>query len=401
MNLEKFFRSESAPAILLILFALLAMALKNTPLSEAYNQFLVMELEVRAENFAIEKPLLLWVNDGLMAIFFFLVGLELKMEIFTGQLRKPANVILPVAGAIGGFLIPAGVYLLFNLGNSLNANGWAIPTATDIAFTLGILALLGNRVPTSLKLFLLTLAIVDDLFGIIVIAVFYTSKLSLVTLSIASIGWIGMAILNRLRVTHLVPFLACGLLVWVCFLKSGVHATLAGVINAFFIPITIMQEDGKNHAHLKELAHELHPYVYFLVLPLFAFVNAGVLLQDMSQEVLTGPLPMGIFLGLFVGKQIGIFGVCWLLIKVGVAKLPENSNWMQFYGVCILCGVGFTMILFIASLAFEDGGQVFDGNARADRLAILLGSLCSAILAYIVLYFSGKPDAGKTEQPAH
>jgi NhaA family Na+:H+ antiporter len=389
MSLEKFFRSESAPAILLILFAVLAMLLKNSALSDAYNHFLEMEIEVRAENFAIEKPLLLWVNDGLMAVFFFLVGLELKMEIFDGQLRNPANVVLPVAGAIGGFLVPAGIYLLLNYTNPVVANGWAIPTATDIAFTLGILALLGDRVPASLKLFLLTLAIVDDLFGIIVIAVFYTSKLSLATLSLASVGWIGMAILNRMRITHIAPFLLCGLFVWVCFLKSGVHATLAGVINAFFIPIHIVLEDGKDHAHLKELAHDLHPYVYFLVLPMFAFVNAGVLLSGPDASILTGPLPMGIFLGLFLGKQVGIFGVCWLLIQCGVAKLPQGSTWKQFYGVSVLCGVGFTMSLFIASLAFEEGGDVFNGAARADRLAILMASIFSATVAYLVLYFSG------------
>ena len=307
-----------------------------------------------------------------------------------GQLSTLGNVILPITGAIGGVVVPAGIYLLLNYGNTLTAHGWAIPTATDIAFSLGILALLGSRVPASLKLFLMTLAIVDDLFGIVVIAIFYTSKLSLLTLSIAGFGFIGMALLNRFRVTRIAPFLLCGILVWLCFLKSGVHATLAGVISAFFIPITIIQDDGKNHAHLEKLAHDLHPYVYFGVLPLFAFVNAGVILQGMNFSVLTDPIPMGIFLGLFVGKQVGIFSICWFVIQLGWAKLPEGCNWRQFYGVSVLCGVGFTMSLFIASLAFGDGTEGGAGAARADRLAILLGSTFSAILGYLILYSSGK-----------
>lgn len=390
MNLEKFFRSESTPAVLLILFALLAMLLKNSSLAEAYNQFLLLDIEVRAENFAIEKPLLLWINDGLMAIFFFLVGLELKKEVLAGQLSIPGNVVLPIAGAVGGILAPAGIYLLLNFQNTLTAHGWAIPTATDIAFSLGILALLGSRVPVSLKLFLMTLAIVDDLFGILVIAFFYTSKLSLATLSIAFIGFFGMAMLNRFKVIRVAPFLICGVLVWVCFLKSGVHATLAGVVNALFIPLKVIHDDGENHAPLEKLAHDLHPYVYFAVLPLFAFVNAGVILEGLNLSTLMGSIPMGIFLGLFVGKQVGIFSLCWLFIKCGWATLPAGSTWRQFYGVSVLCGVGFTMSLFIASLAFGDGVEGGAGEARADRLAILLGSFFSAILGYIILYTSVK-----------
>jgi len=241
---SKFFQSQTIPPILLFLFAVLAMALKNSSLADAYMQLLLLDVEVRADTFTIQKPLLLWVNDGLMAIFFFLVGLELKNEMLTGQLRQPANAILPVIGAAGGVIVPAAIYLAFNYQNTLSAHGWAIPTATDIAFTMGILALLGSRVPPSLKLFLLTLAIVDDLVGIIVIAFFYTSKLSLLTLSVAGLGFIGMVILNRYKVTRVAPFLLCGILVWICFLKSGVHATLAGVVNAFFIPISVTRRDG-------------------------------------------------------------------------------------------------------------------------------------------------------------
>ncbi|MBT8147127.1 MAG: Na+/H+ antiporter NhaA, partial [Gammaproteobacteria bacterium] len=255
---------------------------------------------------------------------------------------------------------------------------------------------LGSRVPPSLKLFLLTLAIVDDLFGILVIAIFYTSKLSLATLSIAAVGFLGMAILNKLRVTRVAPFLLCGLLVWLCFLKSGVHATLAGVVNAFFIPISVTKDDGQHHESLEKLAHNLHPYVYFGVLPVFAFVNAGVILEGISFSTLTESIPLGIFLGLFVGKQVGIFGFCALLIKLKVAQLPKDSTWLQFYGVTVLCGVGFTMSLFIASLAFADGGA---GLARSDRLAILLGSLCSAALAALILYFAKPLTQAAGESP--
>lgn len=392
MSTHNLFRSESLPAILLILIAVSAMLLKNSPFSGAYTDFLLLEIQVRADTFSIEKPLLLWVNDGLMAIFFFLVGLELKKELMVGQLSQPGNVILPVIGAVGGVVVPAGIYLALNFTNTLSAHGWAIPTATDIAFSVGILALLGSRIPASLKLFLLTLAIVDDLFGIIVIAIFYTSKLSLLTLSIAGVGFVGMALLNRFRITNIAPFLLCGIIVWVCFLKSGVHATLAGVINAFFIPMKIIQQNGEDHASLEKLAHSLHPYVYFGVLPVFAFVNAGVILEGVSFSTLTESIPLGIFLGLFVGKQLGVFGFCWLAIKCKLAELPKDSTWLQFYGVAVLCGVGFTMSLFIASLAFLDGGA---GEARSDRLAILLGSLCSAILGFLILYFA--PPNGKAK----
>ena len=396
MTNSKFFQSQTIPPILLFLFAVLAMALKNSSLADAYMQLLLLDVEVRADTFTIQKPLLLWVNDGLMAIFFFLVGLELKNEMLTGQLRQPANAILPVIGAAGGVIVPAAIYLAFNYQNTLSAHGWAIPTATDIAFTMGILALLGSRVPPSLKLFLLTLAIVDDLVGIIVIAFFYTSKLSLLTLSVASLGFIGMVILNRYKVTRVAPFLLCGILVWICFLKSGVHATLAGVVNAFFIPISVTRRDGVSEKPLEHLLHNLHPYVYFGVLPVFAFFNAGVILEGVSLSTLMDPIPSGIFLGLFVGKQLGIFGFCWLAIQLKLARLPANSSWLQFYGVSVLCGVGFTMSLFIASLAFADGGA---GVERSDRLAILLGSICSAVLASLVFFLAspGRESAENRE----
>ena len=392
MGFKSLFKAESSPAILLIIFALLAMLLKNSPLAEAYNNFLLLDLEVRAESFSIEKPLLLWINDGLMAIFFFLIGLELKKEVLTGQLSIPGNVILPIAGAIGGVLAPAGIYLALNYQNTLTAHGWAIPIATDIAFSLGILALLGSKIPSSLKLFLMTLAIVDDLFGILVIAFFYTSKLSLLTLLIAIAGFAGMAVLNRLRIVKIAPFMLCGIVVWICFLKSGVHATLAGVVNAMFIPIIVKNNKGQDHEPLNDLIHNLHPYVYFGVLPLFAFVNAGVILESINMETMTSSIPLGIFLGLFIGKQFGIFSICWLVIKAGWASLPEGANWRQFYGVCALCGVGFTMSLFIASLAFGDGITGSAGETRADRLAILLGSLCSAVLGYLILRFAKASD---------
>ncbi len=387
MSDKSFFHSPTAPAILLIIFALTAMIFKNSPLSDEYIKLLLVEVEVRADTFTIAKPMLLWVNDGLMAIFFFLVGLELKREVMQGQLSQPKNIILPIVGAAGGVIVPAAVYLFFNYENQLSAHGWAIPTATDIAFSLGILALVGTRIPTSLKLFLMTLAIVDDLVGIIVIAIFYTSKLSLGSLAIALVGFAGMYLLNRFKVERVAPYVLFGLLVWVCFLKSGVHATLAGVVNALFIPLATLNNSSITNHRLSE---NLHPYVYFLVLPLFAFANAGVALQGLSFESFLNDVPLGIFLGLFVGKPVGILVFCGLAIALGFSRLPKDSNWLQFTGVAFLCGVGFTMSLFIAGLAFSEGGA---GEARIDRLAILVGSGFSAIVGFVLLKLSLKQQS--------
>jgi NhaA family Na+:H+ antiporter len=394
---NRLLHNESTPAILLIIFALLAMLLKNSVYAEQYSNFLLLEVEVRADAFSLKKPLLLWVNDGLMAIFFFLIGLELKRELLIGQLSQPKNIVLPIIGAAGGIIVPAAVYLLFNYQNQLSAHGWAIPTATDIAFSLGILALLGTRAPSSLKLFLLTLAIVDDLVGILVIAVFYTSKLSLLSLASASIGLIGMFVLNRLKVKRIAPYVLFGILVWICFLKSGVHATLAGVINALFIPLVRSKDEDFGAISNHRLTSNLHPYVYFLVLPVFAFVNAGVVLENLSLANLSADIPIGIFLGLFVGKPLGVLLFCGMAILLGLSQLPKHSNWMQFSGVAFLCGIGFTMSLFIASLAFSEGGA---GEARIDRLAILLGSGCSAIVGVLLLWLASPSQKAENKAEA-
>ena len=328
------------------------------------------------------KALLLWVNDGLMAIFFLLVGLELKREIIQGHLSSMKEAILPGVAAVGGMLGPALFYVAFNYGDPVAMRGWAIPAATDIAFALGVMALLGPRVPAALKVFLLSVAIFDDLGAIIIIALFYTSKLSIVSLYIAAVFTLILSLLNMRRVTSLTPYILIGVVLWVAVLKSGVHATLAGVLVAFFIPIG-KDSDGDDHSSpLHHLEHSLHPWVAFGVLPVFAFFNAGVSVLDLSVTDVFHPVPLGIAGGLLVGKQVGIFGACILAVKLKLASLPGNITWKQLYATGILCGIGFTMSLFIAGLAFEDGSSGFQG---LDRLGILLGSFISGILGYLLL----------------
>jgi len=379
---RRFFKVEGISGILLIVFAVLAMLIKNSSLSELYNQFLMSNIEIRAESFSINKPFLLWINDGIMAIFFFVIGLELKKELIKGRLSDAKNLVLPLAGAVGGVVVPALIYVWINRDNELSAHGWAIPTATDIAFALGVLALLGDRIPSSLKLFLMTLAIIDDLVGILVIAFFYTDQISTSSLFLATFGLAGMAMLNRLNVHRIAPYLLFGVFIWVCFLKSGVHATIAGVINAIFIPISGRQGRELVNNPLEHLLHNLHPYVAFGILPLFAFANAGVDLNQVKLQNLFTDVPLGIILGLFLGKQIGVFGFSFLFIKAKLCRLPDQATWLQLYGTSILCGIGFTMSLFIGSLAFAHGGA---GEARIDRLAILIGSLLSALVGYFIL----------------
>jgi len=386
---KQFFKIEGLSGILLIGFAVLAMVVKNSSLSDAYYQFLMSSIEIRAENFSINKPFILWVNDGIMAIFFFVIGLELKRELIKGKLADRKTLLLPLCAAIGGVVVPALIYVWINRDNELSAHGWAIPTATDIAFALGILALLGDRVPSSLKLFLMTLAIIDDLIGILVIAIFYTDQIATSSLALAMFGYFGLAILNKLNVRRIAPYFIFGVFIWVCFLKSGVHATIAGVINAFFIPISSHDDDHHEESPLESLLHGLHPYVALGVLPLFAFANAGVDLSTVSFSDLFSGVPFGIIAGLFFGKQIGVFLISLLLIKSGICQLPERSNWWQLYGTSVLCGIGFTMSLFIASLAFAHGGA---GEERIDRLGILVGSGFSAIVGYIILRFSAPSD---------
>ncbi len=379
--LEDFIQKESTSGILLIFVTILALILQNSPLSDFYNNFLHTPVEIRFADLQIAKPLLLWVNDGLMAIFFFLIGLEVKREVLEGHLSSIKQAILPTIAAIGGMVVPALIYIAFNLEDPYALNGWAIPTATDIAFALGILSLLGSRVPVSLKIFLMALAIIDDLGAIVIIALFYTSDLSIVSIVIASISLAVLFIMNRIGVVKKAAYIIVGIILWVSVLKSGVHATLAGVALAFMIPLYSTDKKGKRFSMLKEMEHDLHYWVAFFILPLFAFVNAGVDLRGISISEIFGPVPLGIILGLFVGKQLGVFGFSWLAIKLKIASLPQNSNWLQLYGVSVLTGIGFTMSLFVDSLAFNDS-EIYK---YADKLAILIGSFLSGIIGFIIL----------------
>ena len=379
--LKDFIKKESSAGILLIIVTVLALFLQNSFLSEFYTKFLYTHVEIRFGDLQIAKPLLLWVNDGLMAIFFFLIGLEVKREVMEGHLSSVKQVVLPGIAAVGGMVVPALVFILFNKGDAFAMNGWAIPTATDIAFALGILSLLGNRVPVSLKIFLMALAIIDDLGAIVIIALFYTVELSTVSITIAAVSLAVLFIMNRMNVAVKSAYIVVGIILWVSVLKSGVHATLAGVALAFMIPMHSKDKKGNRISIAKEMEHDLHYWVAFAVLPLFAFVNAGVDLGGISLEDMTGSAPLGIMLGLFIGKQVGVFGFSWLAVKTGIASLPKESNWVLLYGVSVLTGIGFTMSLFVNSLAYNDT-QLYH---YADKLAILLGSFFSAIVGYLIL----------------
>jgi len=377
--LREFLRLESAGGILLIAATVLAMIAANTPLSFWYHQFLNLPVTVAIGEFAIDKPLLLWINDGLMAVFFFLVGLELKREVIEGELSKPSQVLFPLIAAVGGMAIPAAVYAAFNYDNALHLSGWAIPTATDIAFALGVLSLFGNRVPPALKLFLLALAIFDDMGAIIIIAIFYSHDLSLLSLGVASVILVLLWIINRRGTVRISAYLLLGLIMWVAVLKSGVHATLAGVAIALFIPL---RTPNPTESPLRRLEHDLHPSVAFGILPLFAFSNTGVSVAGFGVDTVLASVPLGITAGLFIGKQIGVFTLSWLAVKLRIADLPRDVSWLQIYGVSILCGIGFTMSLFISSLAFHQKGIVL---AVDERIGILLGSALSTIFGYLVL----------------
>ncbi|HEC26892.1 MAG TPA: Na+/H+ antiporter NhaA [Gammaproteobacteria bacterium] len=381
-HLKDFLRLESAGGILLVIAMLLAMIVVNTGLWPLYKGLLAIPLEIRIGDFEIAKPLLMWINDGLMAIFFFLIGLEVKREVLEGELSEPAQIMLPAIAAVGGVVVPALVFTWFNYGDESAMKGWAIPTATDIAFALGILSLLGKRVPPSLKLFLLTLAIIDDLVAILIIAIFYSVDISTLSLIIAAIAYAALVIQNWRGVMRLTSYLVFGLIMWAAVLKSGVHATIAGVLLAFTIPLK--HPKGENFSPLRNLEHDLHPTVAFIILPLFAFANTGIPLAGMNLENLLAPEPLGIAMGLFLGKQLGVFTFTWAAVKTGVAKLPAGVGWMEIYGLSVLTGIGFTMSLFISSLAFEEGST----NLNTDRLGILAGSFSSAAVGYVVLAYA-------------
>lgn len=378
--LQGFFKLESASGILLIIATALALLIANSPLSFLYEALLDTPVAIIIGELSINKPLLLWINDGLMAVFFFTVGLEIKREVLHGELSTPAKVVLPIIGAVGGMAAPALVYSYINWGDDAAMRGWAIPSATDIAFALGVLSLLGSRVPPALKVFLLTLAIADDLGAIIIIALFYTTDLSTVSLVVASVSIAVLLYMNMRGVQGVAPYILVGLVLWTAVLKSGVHATLAGVILGLIIPATGKDEQGRNN--LERLEHELHGPVSFVILPLFAFANTGLSLAGLTIDALLQPVPLGIALALFLGNQVGVFGACFLAVKAGVARLPSGVGWKEMYGVAILCGIGFTMSLFISSLAFVEGDPHFAFN---DRLGILLGSLLSAVCGYSLL----------------
>lgn len=387
-HVDAFFQKEAAGGILLMSAAMLALICANSSLDHYYNLFLSTPVEIRVAELIIAKPLLLWINDGLMAIFFFLIGLELKREILEGELAEPSKVVLPGIGAVGGMLVPAAVYWLFNHDDPVAAQGWAIPAATDIAFALGVLALLGSRVPLAVKVFLTSLAIFDDIGAVLIIAFFYTAQISMTALYVV-IACVGvLIILNRLNVCARGMYLFIGLIMWTATLKSGVHATLAGVVLAMFIPLQHKTPDQPSP--LKTLEHSLESMVAFFVLPVFAFANAGITFTGLSADQILHDVPLGIALGLFVGKQVGIFSFCWLFIKLGWASLPTNTSWLSLYGTSVLCGIGFTMSLFIGSLAFETKGvtQLFD-----ERLGILLGSFAAGLFGYLILNKSLPPKA--------
>ncbi len=378
-SLRDFLKLEASSGILLVLAAILAMFVANSPLVPFYDALIDLPMGVRVGALEIEKPLLLWVNDGLMAVFFFLVGLELKREMLEGQLSDPRQVVLPLLGALGGMLVPAMIYMLVNKGDSVAMQGWAIPAATDIAFALAILALLGSRVPLSLKIFLVSVAIFDDIGAIVIIALFYTSDLSPAALITAAACLPALALLNWRGVLEKTPYFLIGLVMWVAVLKSGVHATLAGVVLAFFIP---MRDPNKERSPLHDIEHDLHTAVAFGILPIFAFANAGISLGGLSFDSFLHPVPLGILSGLFIGKQLGVFLFCALGVMLGMARLPDELRWSHIYGTALLCGVGFTMSLFIGSLAFEQTGVnlLFD-----ERIGIIAGSILSGICGYVVL----------------
>lgn len=379
-KIREFLRLEAASGILLVFAAIIAMIVVNSPAAEWYNGLLEIPVAIQFGDFQIAKPLLLWINDGLMAIFFFLIGMEIKREVLAGELSEPSRVVLPVIGAIGGMAVPAIIYSAINWGDPIAMRGWAIPSATDIAFALGVLALLGDRVPQTLKIFLMTLAIIDDLGAIVIIALFYTAELSLSSLMVAGFAVALLAIMNKRGVIGLTPYILVGFILWAAVLKSGVHATLTGVITAFFIPFR--KEEGQSITQLERMEHDLHPVVAYAILPIFAFTNSGIPFGSMSMDALMHPVPLGIAAGLFFGNQIGVFGFSWVAIKLGLSQLPEGVSWPQLYGVALLCGIGFTMSLFVGSLAFEHAGPEFTTD---ERVGILLGSLLSGILGYLLL----------------
>ena len=389
---NEFIHSQSGGGIALAVAALLALIVSNSPWRGGYEYLLQVQGEIRIAGdwLVLSKPALVWINDLWMAVFFFLVGLEIKRELLEGELASASQAMLPAGAALGGMLVPALIYSAINWSDATALRGWAIPAATDIAFALGILMLLGKRVPVSLKVFLTAVAIMDDLGAIVIIAFFYTAHVSVPMLLAAAAGIVVLFALNRLRVMNLGLYVLVGLVVWLFVLKSGVHATLAGVATALAVPLVNPNKSEKNEhgkSPLKAAEHALHPWVAFLVLPVFAFANAGVSLQGVNASTLLQTVPLGITAGLLLGKTVGVFGAAWLMIRFTSAQLPDQANWRQLFGVCVLCGVGFTMSLFIGGLAFAGQGATLDTQLK---LGVLLGSLISGVAGSLILLRSAK-----------
>ena len=386
-NLSKpfiwFFKLEAASGLVLLIAAIIALLISNSNLSELYFSTLEQYLFIGINNFGLKLSVHHWINDLLMAIFFFFVTLEIKREFIQGELSNLKKALLPIIGAVGGMLIPALVYIVINFDNTETLNGWAIPSATDIAFSLGILSLLGSRVPISLKIFLTALAIIDDLGAILIIAFFYSGDLSISYLSLILISYIFLIILNKFGIKKFLPYLVIGTFMWFFTYKSGIHATIAGVLLASAIP---HRNKDEGFSLLVKIEHAISPYVAFLIMPIFAFANAGVSLGGLSLLSLLQPVPLGILLGLFIGKQIGVMVFSFIAVKIGVAQMPDNSNWLSLYGVSILTGIGFTMSLFVGNLAFAENTQYIDGV----KIGVLAGSLLSTLFGYFILLFSSK-----------
>ena len=377
LTAEEFLRMEALGGVMLVAASAVAMIWANSPAGPLYETILTLPVSIQAGGLVVAKPLLLWINDGLMAIFFLLIGLEIKREALEGELSSLAKAALPGIAAVGGMIVPALVYVTVNASDPAALRGWAISAATDIAFALGVLALLGNRAPPSLKLFLLALAIIDDLGAIVIIAVFYTSDLAIGSLALAGVALVVLAVMNRAGVKRLAPYILVGIILWICVLKSGVHATLAGVALAFAIPL---RGNDEGEAPLLSLEHALHPWVSYAILPLFAFANAGVKLGGVSPGDLLKPVPLGLVLGLFLGKPIGVMAASIAAIRFGVAALPDGTRWSQLCGVSLLTGIGFTMSLFIGTLAFDTPEHL-----TQLRIGVLVGSILSGLAGYVVL----------------
>ena len=381
--IRKFFKLKTAPGILLFVAAIVAILVENSFLSDLYSKLLHSSININIYNFSIEKDLHHWINDGLMAIFFLLIGLEIKRELVQGHLSTREQFSLPAVAAIGGITIPAIIYISLNFGNEVTTNGWAIPTATDIAFALGVVTLLGNRIPISLKVTLVAIAIIDDLVAIIIIASFYASDLSINYLFFAAIATFILFVLNNRKINNLSPYVILGILLWVFVLKSGIHASLAGVLLAQFIPMK--PKDTSAHSPLYKLEHSIEPWVNFIILPIFAFANAGVSFSGMKLNLLWDPVTLGIILGLFFGKQIGVMLFTYLGSILKICKLPSDISWAQYYGLSLVTGIGFTMSLFIGSLAFTDPEY-----QTSVRLGVLIASLLAGICGYLTLRLTTK-----------